>query len=696
MPSEEEIIYFNIFLHKKLSNRIVLTATMYDKNECVEELRKEREHCSFNQEEMTNLIDGGTDKTEFRRKIEQILIKDPEFTDKLGSEYMSHEERYGNDLRKACHLMKKFRDDPELNELLARPDGLRNIGGLNIMGSVTREGNPFQLHAGMFIPTLVSQGTPEQQDRWLMKAFKGEIIGAYAQTEMGHGTFLRGLETTATYDPRTQEFVLNSPTITSSKWWPGGLGKTANYAVVMAQLYTKGKCYGPHNFIAQLRDMDTHESLPGLTIGEIGPRLGMNTNDIGFLRFDNYRIPRTNMLMKHSKLAENGDYVKPISSKLAYGTMVLIRVSLCSYSCSQLQRAVTIATRYAAVRHQSEIIPGEPEPQILDYQTQQYKLIPQIATVFALLFAARNIGNTYKEVTQNISEGKLNLLPELHAVSCGLKALSTTDATRGIETCRLACGGHGYLASSGFPLIYTATTAAMTYEGENTVLLLQNARYLIKSFHAAQAGENVGPSVSYFSSRVSLDVTSSDISNSGLVEAFKKSVLVKVAETESRLQQLFEQGKSHHTAWNETSVLLVKCAEAHTRFFICEQFVKNVETLDVSDELRTILHRLCRLYLVYHVTLNQGDFLRSGALDADAISRLEEEMGTLLSSLRQEAVSIVDAFDLHDFVVHSTLGSWDGNVYERMYKRALTSPLNQKDVPDAYYKYLRPLMKANL
>ena len=36
------------------------------------------------------------------------------------------------------------------------------------------------------------------------------------------GTFLRGLETTSTYDPSTKEFILNSPTLTSMKWWPGG------------------------------------------------------------------------------------------------------------------------------------------------------------------------------------------------------------------------------------------------------------------------------------------------------------------------------------------------------------------------------------------------------------------------------------------------------------------------------------------
>ena len=65
------------------------------------------------------------------------------------------------------------------------------------------------------------QGTLEQQGTWLGRAWNMEIIGTYAQTELGHGTFIRGLETTATYDGKTQEFVLNTPTLTAFQWWPG-------------------------------------------------------------------------------------------------------------------------------------------------------------------------------------------------------------------------------------------------------------------------------------------------------------------------------------------------------------------------------------------------------------------------------------------------------------------------------------------
>ena len=109
----------------------------------------------------------------------------------------------------------------------------------------------------------------QQQIKWAGRAWKNEIIGTYAQTEMGHGTFLRGLETTATYDPKTKEFIMHTPTIRAYKWWPGGLARTANYAVVMAQLITNGKSYGPHQFMVQLRDEETYEPLKGVKVHEL-------------------------------------------------------------------------------------------------------------------------------------------------------------------------------------------------------------------------------------------------------------------------------------------------------------------------------------------------------------------------------------------------------------------------------------------
>ena len=68
-----------------------------------------------------------------------------------------------------------------------------------------------------FLFNCLGQTDDEQLDEWLTKAISRAVVGTYAQTELGHGTNLSKLETTATYDPATEEFVLNSPTITAAK-----------------------------------------------------------------------------------------------------------------------------------------------------------------------------------------------------------------------------------------------------------------------------------------------------------------------------------------------------------------------------------------------------------------------------------------------------------------------------------------------
>lgn len=73
----------------------------------------------------------------------------------------------------------------------------------------------------MFKDAIELWGTPEQSENWKKYLVDNTIFGTYVQTEIGHGTYLRGLETTATYDKKTQEFIIDSPTLTSIKFWPG-------------------------------------------------------------------------------------------------------------------------------------------------------------------------------------------------------------------------------------------------------------------------------------------------------------------------------------------------------------------------------------------------------------------------------------------------------------------------------------------
>lgn len=260
---------------------------------------------------------------------------------------------------------------------------------------------------------------------------------------------MRGLETTATWNPEDKTFTIHSPHITASKWWIGSLGKMANYACVMAQLIIKGKSYGPHPFIVQIRDMKTHEPLEGVHVGDIGPKFGYNTMDNGFLLFNNYKVPHISMMAKFSEVDPNtSKYVLKANPKAVYGTMTWVRSTIVMQAGSSLARGVTIATRYAAVRRQfqdrDEEDASKPETAVLNYSMVQIRLLPLLAATFALHFTGKAMMDMYDENQKRVASGGNDILADLHASSCALKALASTIAVEGLEVSRRACGGHGF------------------------------------------------------------------------------------------------------------------------------------------------------------------------------------------------------------------------------------------------------------
>jgi acyl-CoA oxidase len=108
---------------------------------------------------------------------------------------------------------------------------------------------PVTLHFQMFELCVKYLGDEEQVAELMPQVTKMNIIGNYCQTEMGHGSNVQGLLTTAKYDPKTQDFVINTPCVSATKMWPGDLGCTSSHAAVFAQLEVDGKQYGPQCFI---------------------------------------------------------------------------------------------------------------------------------------------------------------------------------------------------------------------------------------------------------------------------------------------------------------------------------------------------------------------------------------------------------------------------------------------------------------
>src|SRR3989338_382791 len=106
-------------------------------------------------------------------------------------------------------------------------------------------------HMSLSLATILGQGSAEQIQTWLWKALTFQMIIAYCQTELAHGSNVRGLQTVAEYDMKTGEFVLNTPTLESIKWWNSGLGVSATHGLVFARLILAGQDYGIHVFMVQ-------------------------------------------------------------------------------------------------------------------------------------------------------------------------------------------------------------------------------------------------------------------------------------------------------------------------------------------------------------------------------------------------------------------------------------------------------------
>jgi len=138
--------------------------------------------------------------------------------------------------------------------------------------------------------------------------------------------------TTATFDKETQEFILNSNCVKAYKFWPGELGLICSHAVVFARLIIDGDDYGVMSFLVRIRDEETNKPLKGLEVGEIGPKAGYSTKDNGYLAFFNFRVSRKSILSRYVNVTPQGMITLDGDPKIAYGTMLLIRVTLLRFS----------------------------------------------------------------------------------------------------------------------------------------------------------------------------------------------------------------------------------------------------------------------------------------------------------------------------------------------------------------------------
>ena len=297
----------------------------------------------------------------------------------------------------------------------------------------------YRVQFGLFGGSINMLGTSRHHEACLRKVAGLELPGCFAMTELGHGSNVAGLKTTATFERDSNTFVIHTPREESRKEYIGNAACHARMATVFAQLSLEGASYGVRAFLVPIRDR-LGNTLPGVRTGDSGLKMGLNGVDNGRLWFDRVRVPRENLLNRYADVDENGCYCTSIASPskrffTVLGALVAGRLGIALGSLSAAKTSLAIAIRYGDHRRQFGA-PGAGETKILDYRTHPRRLFPPLAAAYGLDCAL-------KSVSERFTQRRETEQRRLEAEVAGLKADSSWFAVEALQACRECCGGQG-------------------------------------------------------------------------------------------------------------------------------------------------------------------------------------------------------------------------------------------------------------
>ena len=516
----------------------------------------------------------------------------------------------------------------------------------------------FGVQFGLFGGSVLQLGTERHHAAYLPAIGSLALPGCYAMTETAHGSNVRDLETTATYDASSDSLVIHTPHPGAAKDYIGNAAVHGTMATVFARLRVRGEDHGVHAILVPLRD-ERRRTLPGITIEDGGLKEGLNGVDNGRIVFDHVRVPRSNLLDRFATIDDEGRYQSDIPSAgrrffRMLRTLVMGRVSVASASVSATKVGLTIAVRYAASRRQFGPEGGSEQP-ILDYPLIQRALMPALATTFGLHFAVRRL-------QAQVAESAGSDSAELEVRAAGLKAYASEHCVSALQAAREACGGAGYMAENRFAALKADTDVFTTFEGANLVLYQLVAKGLLSRFRDEMGDLSLKGALRYLAERAETALTELNpvvtrrTDEEHLLDpdfhlgalTYREARLLRSAAT--RMRARLEGGMDSFQAVVECQDHFVALARAHVERVVAEALADGVARAP-NPGLSEVLASLSALFSLAAIERDRGWFLESGYLEAAKSRAVRGRVTALCRDVREHAAVLVDGFAVPDAVL---------------------------------------------
>ncbi|XP_072751455.1 peroxisomal acyl-coenzyme A oxidase 3-like [Anoplolepis gracilipes] len=616
----------------------------------------------------------GEDHVRFQKKLWEFIRTNPVFQRPTGPISLDEARRRSN-------AQLKVLRDKNINPLQMREKFFYTF---QYDGSVALK---ICLLNGMVLTTILALGT-KQHHHFVGELNNGNYICCFALTEISHGSNAKGIQTTATYNTATKSFIFHTPDFEAAKCWSGGLGKCATHALIYAQLITAdGVKHGLHLFIVPIRDPKTHLPFPGVTIGDMGEKIGFNGIDNGFIIFDKYSIPHTSLLNRAADVNEDGEYVFAVKDRRKrYGSLMATlssgRTSVVLIASHYMSLAVTIAIRYSAVRKQFGPTDEDDELSIIEYQMQQLRIFPHLAATYAMKIFSNEFYKTMVEfLVSRFTSGNLNtdIGIEIHALSSATKPLCSWIARDAIQDCRESCGGHGYLKMSRLGDIRADNDANCTYEGENNILIQQASNWLLNQWTNVINGRPVPSPLGsadflvdaeqILNTKFNQSTIENTLKPENLLLTFKWLVCYYLKKTYQRVKDLKSNGMSDFDIKNNSQMFLARTLSlVYGEHALLMYFIRCLQDPKWKINERDVLTKLCSLFGAVTLEKRLGDLYACGyaSSTSNIDNFLREGIVTLCKDLLDNTVALVDVLAPPDFILNSPLGMSDGEVYKHI------------------------------